>query len=133
MFSILKKFKEQDGRPFVHRLCYFGRIVEQQLKGDFEKELNMWVRNVASMPTPLESNEDDFIEGVDPDEPAQIQPYTGYAAIFGAWHVVMIEAENPLMSKFIKHLEAKLDEPNSYYADIWVVHYAEDIPQRAYE
>ena len=45
----------------------------------------------------------------------------------------MLEAENPLMSKFIKHLEAKLDEPNSYYADIWVIHYAEDVRQRVFD
>jgi hypothetical protein len=93
----------------------------------------MWLRNVAGSATPLASNEDDFIEGQDPDESAHAQPYTGYAAIFGAWHVVLLEAENPLMSKIIKHLDAKVDEPNSYYADIWVVHYTEDIAQRVYE
>lgn len=37
------------------------------------------------------------------------------------------------MSRIVKHLEAKLDEPNSYYADIWVVHYQEDILSRTFD
>lgn len=68
LYSVLKKLKETDSGQFVHRICYFARIKDNVFKGDFEKELNMWVRNVASMAAPLESDEDDFIEGLEADE-----------------------------------------------------------------
>ena len=45
-----------------------GRIRESEFKGDFEKELTNWMRSVSTMATPLESNEDDFREGVDAEE-----------------------------------------------------------------
>ena len=45
----------------------------------------------------------------------------------------MIEAENPLMSKFIKGLQVKTQEANSIYGNCWVVHYTEDITSPSYE
>ena len=91
------------------------------------------MRDISTMATPLESNEDDFREGADPEEAQQLQAYTGYAAVFGPWHVHLIEAENPLMAKFIKGLEAKLSEENSIYHGLWVIHYTEDVIAPAYE
>ena len=44
----------------------------------------------------------------------------------------MIEAEQTLMHRFIKHLLAKKKETGSYYASIHVVMYTEDIAQKAY-
>ena len=36
------------------------------------------------------------------------------------------------MEKFVKKLHEKLKEPGSYYVNIWVLHYSEDIPTRSY-
>ena len=91
------------------------------------------MRSVANNATPLESNEDDFRENCEPEEQTNPQAYTGYCAIFGPWHVHMIEAENPLMSKFIKGLHFKTQEKNSIYGNCWVVHYQEDITAPSYE
>ena len=135
LFNVIKKLKEQTASgKIVNRLCYVARIKDSsEYKENFKGELTNWMRSIATSIAPLESNEDDFKEGNDPEELQAPQSYTGYAAIFGAWHVHLIESENPLMNKFIKGLEEKLSEENSYYAGIWVVHYTEDVPRPAYE
>ena len=44
----------------------------------------------------------------------------------------LIECENPLMKKFIDALLARSKEKGTYYKNIWVMHYQEDVAYRAY-
>ena len=44
----------------------------------------------------------------------------------------MFEADTPLMTTFVKKLHEKKKEDGSYYHNIWVLHYTEDVPARAY-
>ena len=84
---------------------------------------------ICTAETPLESNEDDFREGVDPDETEVLAPqkYTGYCYINGNWILHLFESEDPLMKRYVNALHGKLSEAKSMYQQIWVVHYTEDI------
>ena len=42
------------------------------------------------------------------------------------------EAEQTLMTRFVKKLQEKKNTKGSYYSDIWVVHYTEDVASKAY-
>jgi hypothetical protein len=52
--------------------------------------------------------------------------------VLGPWIVHMFEADTPLMTTFVKKLHEKKKEDGSYYHNIWVLHYTEDVPTRAY-
>lgn len=128
LFNVLKKLKENTGGSIVNRVCYIARVNETEFRGDIEKEVTNWTRTVCSAITPLEDDEDDFREGALTEEQMMSpQPYSGYHAIFGPWIVHLFEAENPLMNRYIQHLMAKRDEKGSMYAEVWVVHFQEDV------
>ena len=58
--------------------------------------------------------------------------YGGFAVVLGPWVVHLLEAEEVLMNRFIKRLHEMHHKEQSYYANSWVLHYTEDVPQRAY-
>ena len=124
LFNVLKKLKENVGGSIIHRIVYVARVNESEFKGDIEKEVTNWTRTVCSAITPLEDDEDDFREGNPAEELAkEPQSYTGYQAVFGPWIVHCFEAENPLMNRYIQHLLAKNNEPNSMFAQVWCIHF----------
>ena len=59
--------------------------------------------------------------------------YGGFAVVLGPWVVHMFEAEQTLMYRFVKKLQAKKDEEGSYYNNIWVLTYTEDVATKAYQ
>jgi|TARA_B110001450_G_C17530225_1_gene444372 hypothetical protein len=62
----------------------------------------------------------------------EISEYGGLAVVLGPWIVHMFEADAPLMMNFVKKLQEKNKEDGSYYHNVWVLHYTEDVPTRAY-
>ena len=118
LFNVIKKLKETTGTSF-NRLVYLAKINEHEFKGDIEKEIEKWTREACSTEE----------EGVEPMEPPQ---YGGFAVILGPWIVHLFEAEAPLINKYVHDLLKKQMSKGSYYNNIWVLHYTEDVPQRAY-
>ena len=118
LFNVIKKLKETSGSSF-NRLVYMAKINEHEFKGDLEKEIEKWTKDVCSTEE----------EGIEPEEPPV---YGGFAVILGPWIVHLFEAETPLVNKFVHDLLAKQMSKGSYYNNIWVLHYTEDVPTRAY-
>ena len=121
LYAIVKKLKET-GHPMTNRICILSKIQDSHFKGgdtEKEKEITNWVTTLC------QSHHGP--EGFDID-----QLYGGFAVILGPWIVHLFEAETSLMEKFVKKLHEKLKEPGSYYVNIWVIHYTEDIPTRSY-
>merc|ERR1712086_609189 len=52
--------------------------------------------------------------------------------ILGPWIVHLFEAEVTLMERFVTKMRQKQTERNSYYQDIHVIHFTEDVDQRAF-
>jgi len=50
----------------------------------------------------------------------------------GSWCKKIFEAEQPLMGRYIKKLYEKSKAKDSYYTGIWIMHYTEDVSQKAY-
>jgi len=59
--------------------------------------------------------------------------YGGFAVVLGPWCVHMLEAEQTVMYRFVKKLLAKKESQGSYYSNVWVLHYTEDVSQCAYQ
>jgi hypothetical protein len=138
LYNAIKKLKEsQNNGQIVNRLCYVAKINEHDFKGDLdrlEKEFTQWVQGLLRQDgdVPAEDPNIDFREGGHEGFYAP-QVYTGYAAIvMGGFMVHMLECENPLMSQFLHALLEESQRKGSYYRGVWVIHYAEDINQRAY-
>ena len=121
LYNVIKKIKEFNGET-LHRLCYLSKLDEKQFRGDFEKEFTNWCTVVCN------TQEEDEIP-LQEDEQLQ---YGGFAVVLGPYVVHMFEAEQTLMYRFIKKLLEKKNEPGSYYNNIWVLHYTEDIASKAY-
>ena len=118
LYNVIKKLKEMGG-PTFNRICYIAKINETQLKGDqIEKEITNWTNTVCM-------NQD--VAGED-----EITEFGGFAVVLGPWIVHMFEADSPLMMSFMTKLQQKNNEDGSYYQNIWVLHYTEDVPSRAY-
>ena len=99
-----------------------AKVNENVFKGDLEKDQTNWTTNIC---TTLENNAE--------EEPGE---YTGFAVILGPWIVHMFEAEGPLMQQYIHKLNekknTKVNDRGSYFHNVWVLQFTEDIPQRAY-
>ena len=93
LYNVIKKIRES-GNPTLHRLCYLSKIDEKKFKGDFEKDFNNWFNHVVN-------NQDEDEIPLEEDETLQ---YGGFAIVLGPWCVHMIEAEQILMQRFVKHL-----------------------------
>ena len=107
------------GDPCFNRLCYIAKINEKQLSQDsIEREINNWTNTVCM-------NQENMGEG-------GMSEYNGFAVVLGPWIVHLFEADTPLMTTFVKKLQEKNNEDGSYYQNIWVLHYTEDVPTRAY-
>ena len=98
----------------------------------FEKEFTQFVDTTCFQEEVPVSNKDvDFRENYH-EEMVGTQEYTGYAAILGPWMIHMFECEAPLMHKFLIKLNEKRMAKDTYYKNIWVVQYQENISARAY-
>ena len=121
LYAIIKKLKEM-GHPMTNRIVVIAKVNEQHFKGgdnEKEKEITNWVTTLCQ--------QHHGPEGWDID-----QLYGGFAVILGPWIVHLFEAETSLMEKFVKKLHEKSKEQGSYYVQVHVLHYTEDIPTRAY-
>lgn len=121
LYNVVKKLKEQTNET-VNRLCYISKVNENVFKGDFSNELKNWTTNVVN------NDEDKEFD------PKQGEPvlYGGFAVVLGPWVVHLFEAEQPLMGRYIKKLYEKSKAKDSYYTGIWIMHYTEDVAQKAY-
>jgi len=107
----------------IHRLCYISKLDESVFKGDFEKEMTLWTTNVC---VNQEEHEIPIGEG------EQLW-YGGFAIVLGPWCVHLFEAEETVMKRYLTKLQAKNEESGSYYSNIWVMHYTEDVPTRTFQ
>ena len=138
LYNVIKKLKEaQNVGQIVNRFCYIAKVNEHEFKGDLdklEKEFTKWTEGLLHQEeeVPAEHPDIDFREG-NHEGMYQPQVFTGFAAIvYGGFMIHMLECENPLMTKFITALHTRSKEKGSYYKNIWVINYQEDVAYRAY-
>ena len=105
-----------------HRLCFITKINEHEIK-NVESDYSTWMNNIVN------NDEDgDLVPGHNDDA----LQYGGAAIILGPWIIHCLEAEDVLMQRFFKKLREKQNNEISYFKETYVIHYTEDITDRAF-
>ena len=105
-------------------------------KTDVAKEFTRFITQLVQKESDKENPyDDDFREGIPEttdNSSLPAQEYTGYAICTGPWILHLFEAENPLMKKIVNGLVEAKRQKGGFYQNMWVIHFTEDIPARAY-
>lgn len=121
LYNVVKKLREQKGK-MLHRICYVSKFDEAIFKGDYEKQFSEWSNQVFN------TQDDSEI----PLQEGETLDYDGLAVVLGPYVVHLLEAEQTLMNRYLKKLQQMKSAKQSIYSGIWVLHYTEDVPVRAY-
>eukprot|EP00347_Sterkiella_histriomuscorum_P014035 403362408 len=106
-YNVIKKIREN--RTAQKRVMYVAKLNEADAKGEIEKDMNNYFKNIAGD-----------------------QEFTGINLILGTYCIHLIEAEASILNQMLRTLNEYVHQPTSPYQNIWILHQTEECPQKVF-